>query len=71
MAKQVGILTSSDFKQIRLIVREEVKAEVTEQLDEKIGKLPTKTQFYNKMDKWMKATTTKEIEQHLGLITSY
>lgn len=67
MAKQLGILNSSDFQQIRLIVREEVraevKAEVGMQLDEKLGKFPTKDQFYKKMDKWMKATTTKELER--------
>jgi len=63
MANQKGILAPQDFATIRLIVREEVKAEVSSQLDEKIGKLPTKVQFYKKMDKWMKAASTKDLEQ--------
>lgn len=67
MVKQAGILQPSDLQQIRLIVREEVRAEVKDevnkQLVEKLGKFPTKTQFYKKMDKWMKATTTKDLER--------
>lgn len=63
MQKHKGLLAPSDFATIRLIVREEVKAEVNDQLDEKIGKLPTKDEFYSKMDKWMKRVTDKQSEK--------
>ncbi len=33
------------------------------ELKEKISHLPTKEQFYKKMDKWMKAATTHDIEK--------
>jgi hypothetical protein len=33
------------------------------QLKEQITHLPTKDQFYKKMDKWMKATTTHDLEK--------
>jgi uncharacterized protein YifN (PemK superfamily) len=33
------------------------------ELIEKISHLPTKEQFYKKMDKWMKATTTHDLEK--------
>ena len=67
MIKKAGVLTSSDFQQIRMIVREEVRSEVRDEVDkqlsDKLGKFPTKDQFYKKMDKWMKATSTKELEK--------
>lgn len=34
-----------------------------EELNEKISHLPTKEQYYKTMDKWMKATTTHDLEQ--------
>ncbi len=54
MSKQKSLLTPQDFENIRLIVREEVAAEVGSQLDEKVGNLPTKDQYYSTMDNLMK-----------------
>lgn len=34
-----------------------------EKLIEKIAHLPTKEQYYKTMDKWMKATTTHDLEK--------
>lgn len=34
-----------------------------EELIEKISHLPTKEQYYKTMDKWMKATTTHDLEK--------
>lgn len=38
-------------------------ANLKEKLVEKISHLPTKEQFYKKMDKWMKATTSHDLEK--------
>lgn len=38
-------------------------AKLKEDLLEKIAHLPTKEQFYKKMDKWMKAASTHDIEK--------
>ncbi len=38
-------------------------SKLKDELLDKISHLPTKEQFYKKMDKWMKATTTHDLEK--------
>jgi len=48
--KKQSTLSSTDFDQIRTIVSEAVAIEVSGQLGEKLAFLPTKDEFYTKMD---------------------
>lgn len=49
-------------KEILLTTKQDL-SEAEKKLSEKIAHLPTKEQFYKKMDKWMQATSTHELEK--------
>lgn len=55
-------LTATDWKKLDQVLDSKFDNKLTP-LEEKISHLPTKEQFYKKMDKWMKATTTHDLEK--------
>ena len=61
------MLTKTDLTQIRTIVREEVAEQLDEQLDEKLKYLPTKDEFYGKMDGLM--GEFKTLREEVELVT--
>ncbi|MBI4058710.1 hypothetical protein HY404_00565 [Candidatus Microgenomates bacterium] len=63
-------LTQNDLIKIQEIVQETVKVEVKQELDdinEKINHLPTKKEFYDKMDELIGDLETRKIEYEVGL----
>ncbi|TXH02150.1 MAG: hypothetical protein E6R05_04560 [Candidatus Moraniibacteriota bacterium] len=59
-------LTKSDLNQLSALldlkINHQMRKVVKEEVKELVSHLPTREQFYKKMDKWMKATSTKDIE---------
>lgn len=54
-----SLLSATDFDQFRVIVREEVAVEVSQQLEEKLAFLPNKDEFYSKMDEFIGEVNSK------------
>ena len=51
------------IKTLNMMATKHDLGKLKEELVEKISHLPTKAQYYKTMDKWMKATTTHDLEK--------
>lgn len=58
-------LTKQDFNQLRVLIDERLDEKLDKKLDEKLKFLPTKDQFYTKMDEVMGELKTIREEQSL------
>lgn len=55
-------LSTSDWTKLDEVLDRKLEQKLAPLVD-KISHLPTKEQFYKKMDKWMKATSTHDLEK--------
>lgn len=55
-------LTAADWTKLEEVLDRKIATKL-DKVDEKISHLPTKEQFYKKIDKWMAATTTHDLEK--------
>ena len=62
-------LTDDDLKSIRELLREEIREEVPQIVEEKVGYLPTKDEFYTKMDEVM--GELKAIREEVTVFSKY
>lgn len=62
-------LTKPDLQAIKKLVRLEIDDALEQKLEEKLGKYPTKNEFYASMDKLMKELST--IREELALTPSF